>query len=151
MTEKLRPCGLSKSDTIEDALRRADQMATPKQHSGAMCSNKDLRRIVLLAYEHRRLIRQLFESEARVKDWKEVDDAHKRLVRELDVLLNGKDGAAQQASLCDIVSQVKHGGLSFARVKELENALTKCSDHSEDSGFVKLAVREVFGGREEEQ
>ena len=31
---------------------------------------------------------------------------HRRLVRELDVLLNG-DGAAQQASLCDIVSQVR--------------------------------------------
>lgn len=29
-----------------------------------------------------------------------------RLVRELDVLLNGESGAAQQASLCDIVGQV---------------------------------------------
>lgn len=37
------------------------------------------------------------------------EDANKyrlRLVRELDVLLNGEDGAAKQASLCDIVSQV---------------------------------------------
>jgi hypothetical protein len=33
-------------------------------------------------------------------------DDHKRLVRELDVLLNGEVGAAQQASLCDIVAQV---------------------------------------------
>lgn len=31
----------------------------------------------------------------------------KRLVRELDVILNGEEGAAPQASLCDIVSQVK--------------------------------------------
>lgn len=30
-----------------------------------------------------------------------------RLVHELDVLLNGEDGAARQASLCDIVSQVR--------------------------------------------
>ena len=30
-----------------------------------------------------------------------------RLVRELDVLLNGEEGAARQASLCDIVSQVR--------------------------------------------
>lgn len=30
-----------------------------------------------------------------------------RLVRELDELLNGEDGAARQASLCDIVSQVR--------------------------------------------
>ena len=32
---------------------------------------------------------------------------HNRLVRELDVLLNGEAGAAQQASLCDIVAQVR--------------------------------------------
>lgn len=32
---------------------------------------------------------------------------HNRLVRELDVLLNGQEGAAQQASLCDIVAQLR--------------------------------------------
>lgn len=32
---------------------------------------------------------------------------HNRLVRELDVLLNGEAGAAKQASLCDIVAQVR--------------------------------------------
>lgn len=32
---------------------------------------------------------------------------HSRLVRELDVLLNGEAGAAKQASLCDIVAQVR--------------------------------------------
>lgn len=32
---------------------------------------------------------------------------HNRLVRELDVLLNGEVGAADQASLCDIVAQVR--------------------------------------------
>lgn len=33
---------------------------------------------------------------------------HNRLVRELDVLLNGEQGAAKQASLCDIVAQLRH-------------------------------------------
>lgn len=32
---------------------------------------------------------------------------HARLVRELDVLLNGEAGAARQASLCDIVAEVR--------------------------------------------
>ncbi|MFU1938859.1 hypothetical protein ACLQ8Z_03425 [Bordetella hinzii] len=41
-----------------------------------------------------------------IADYEEVLTDHRRLVRELDVLLNG-DGAAQQASLCDIVSQVR--------------------------------------------
>lgn len=39
-------------------------------------------------------------------DYEEVLADHRRLVRELDVLLNGEDGAAKQASLCDIVAQV---------------------------------------------
>ena len=41
-------------------------------------------------------------------NWINADDS-RRLVRELDVLLNGAGGSAKQASLCDIVSQVaKH-------------------------------------------
>ena len=41
-----------------------------------------------------------------VADYEEVLADHRRLVRELDLLLNGS-GAAKQASLCDIVSQVE--------------------------------------------
>ena len=44
--------------------------------------------------------------ERRIADYEEVLADHRRLVRELDVSLNG-DGAAQQASLCDILAQVK--------------------------------------------
>lgn len=40
----------------------------------------------------------------------DVATDHKRLVRELDVALN-QDGASKQASLCDIVAQVKREGL----------------------------------------
>lgn len=39
-------------------------------------------------------------------EYREVLEDHKRLVRELDVLLNGKN-AAEQASLCDIVAQLR--------------------------------------------
>jgi hypothetical protein len=42
-----------------------------------------------------------------IADYEEVLADHRRLVRELDVALNG-DGAAKQASLCDIVAQVKN-------------------------------------------
>ncbi len=50
-----KPCGLNDDDTMKDALSRADSLATPTSHSGMMCSRKDLRRIVLLAYEYRKL------------------------------------------------------------------------------------------------
>jgi hypothetical protein len=42
---------------------------------------------------------------------------HGRLVRELDVLLNGEEGAAKQASLCDIVAQVRREGFKAAPVQ----------------------------------
>ena len=38
----------------------------------------------------------------------EVHKDHKRLVRELDVLINREDGAAEQASLCDLISQLNN-------------------------------------------
>jgi hypothetical protein len=42
-----------------------------------------------------------------IADYEEVFEDHKRLVRRLDVLLNGEAGAAPQASLCDIVGQLE--------------------------------------------
>lgn len=47
-------------------------------------------------------------------NWIAADDV-KRLVRELDVALNGKEGAAQQASLCDVVSQVVREAAKLGR------------------------------------
>ena len=51
------PSGLVESDTLEDALFRADTLSSPHGgiHSVAMTNNKDLRRIVLLAREYRKL------------------------------------------------------------------------------------------------
>jgi hypothetical protein len=46
------------------------------------------------------------EAALTVADYEEVLTDQRRLVRKLDVLLNGQDGAAKQASLCDIVAQV---------------------------------------------
>ncbi|WP_343734595.1 hypothetical protein [Acidovorax sp.] len=40
-------------------------------------------------------------------NWIDATDVN-RLVRELDVALNGEAGAASQASLCDVVAQVRH-------------------------------------------
>lgn len=44
-------------------------------------------------------------------DYEEALVDHRRLVRELDILLNGEANAARQASLCDIVSQVRREGI----------------------------------------
>ncbi len=49
----------------------------------------------------------LEDQDQLIEDYEEVNKDKKRLVRELDVLLNGEAGAAKQASLCDIVSQLR--------------------------------------------
>lgn len=49
---------------------------------------------------------RIVELERENADHEEVHADHRRLVRELDILLNGEAGAAKQASLCDIVAQV---------------------------------------------
>lgn len=45
--------------------------------------------------------------EKTMEDYQSVIADHDRLVRELDIALNGEHGAAKQASLCDIVAQVR--------------------------------------------
>lgn len=47
------------------------------------------------------------QSAPDVADYEQVLDDHRRLTRELDVLLNGEEGAAQQASLADLVAQLR--------------------------------------------
>jgi hypothetical protein len=53
--------------------------------------------------EHHEYVKGLHKQ---IAELEECAKDHKRLVREIDVLLNGEDGAAKQASLCDIVAQV---------------------------------------------
>ena len=63
-------------------------------------------------------------DELTVQDYKEVIEDNKRLVRELDFLLNGEN-AAKQASLCDIVSQLKNkppNGYTIEQVAEAHMA-----------------------------
>lgn len=51
------------------------------------------------------------ETELSSADLMEVIEDYRRLTRELDVAINGATGAAKQASLCDIVCQVKREGI----------------------------------------
>ena len=51
------PAGIYETDTLEDCFKRSDELSPPdgSSHSGMMCDRKDLRRIVLLTREVRRL------------------------------------------------------------------------------------------------
>jgi DNA repair exonuclease SbcCD ATPase subunit len=73
---------------------------------------------------------ELLALKARVADYEEALADKRQLVRELDLLLNGA-AAAEQASLCDLVSQLaKYSDTPLlARVAELEQELENQMDY----------------------
>lgn len=50
---------------------------------------------------------EIEELQAQIANYEEACSSCKKLVRELDVLLNGEEGAAEQASICDLVAQLR--------------------------------------------
>src|SRR5204863_7749362 len=63
-----------------------------------------------------------------VDDYETAFADHQRMVRELDVLLNG-DAAAKQASLCDIVAQVRKEGIRARDVSLTEQQAKNLHSH----------------------
>jgi len=75
--------------------------------------------------------KEMQDLETTVNDYKETFKDHQRLVREIDVIINGEDGAAPQASLCDIVGQIRQ--LTFD-VKDLARGLKKAKELIDEIG-----------------
>lgn len=77
-------------------------------------------------------------------NWLSADDVN-RLVRELDVALNGEAGAAAQASLCDVVAQVR-----LEAAKRGQPLLAPQADSTPSTVTVEHAIRiaESLGVRE---
>ena len=67
-------------------------------------------------------IAQQTERAALIADYEAMQVQNRKLVRRLDVALNG-DGAARQASLCDLVSQFEDKPVLTERIERLEAAL----------------------------
>lgn len=71
-----------------------------------ICNLYDISDWMFSADRVKSLLDELTEVYAQLTAHKEAQQSKQKLVRDLDVLLNG-DNAARQASLCDIVAQVK--------------------------------------------
>lgn len=74
-------------------------------------------------------------SKLTIKDYEEVLNDNKRLVRELDKIING-DHAAKQASLVDIVSQLKN---DWPLLKEARDMLVLLSLVDKSGQSMELA------------
>ena len=93
MANGVLPSGLVSVDRLDNQLSQA------KQQRMWLDSAIERGELMLKSHEVARL-------QELVAQYEEVHADHQRLVRELDVIING-DGAAPQASLCDIVSQMR--------------------------------------------
>lgn len=59
------------------------------------------------------------QGSLKIDDYEDVLNGYRKLVRELDVIWNGEEGAAKQASLCDMVAQIENELPELRRAKHL--------------------------------
>jgi len=90
---------------------------------------------------------------ASAADYEEVLAGHRRLVRELDVLLHGEANAARQASLADIIAQIagvldamRRDGATLAKIYDLLTVNGKAPEGPVD--LVRLVGAHVRTNRE---
>jgi hypothetical protein len=62
------------------------------------------------------IMKERDDLRAQLADYEECAASHSALVRQIDVMMNGEDGAAKQASLCDLIGQL---GTKLARPADL--------------------------------
>jgi len=90
-------------DLIADLLEEVDALKEANIGFRKSLGEVEARKLV-----HARLNQQLEESQKFIDDLKGIISDHQRLVRELDLVWNGEEGAAPQASLCDLVAQIRN-------------------------------------------
>lgn len=90
----------------EENENRAAESKGYNRDPNRICRLYDISDEMFKATRVKSLLDELTEVYAQLTAYKEAEADKQRLVRDLDVLLNGKE-AAPQASLCDIVSQVQ--------------------------------------------
>ena len=76
-----------------------------------------------------------------IANYEEVLKDTRRLTRELDVAMHGEDGAAQQASLCDLIEPAKRLRESKAELVEaLEMALAWAPYINDHDGYLNRKI-----------
>jgi len=110
LSDRIRAGSEAAPWVIESVRKLESEIAALKQK---LFKAETERGVMIESYDECK--RNLDALKQRMEDCEEVDADHKRLVRELDVLLNG-NGAAKQASLCDIVCQLKQSAKPFITI-----------------------------------
>jgi len=107
----VRPVDLPMVETVPEKAcddELAEECDACDEYLGKMNTppSKGQTRFSIYAAELRRRCREIAKLQKELDGYKEAHDDEQRLVRELDIIINGEEGAAKQASLCDIVAQM---------------------------------------------
>ena len=102
LLEKIKSRGIV-YDTDDGIIERADKFLLEGEHIGQYDEVLDF---VMKFTKDVYVTSAIIQKNISEQSFDEVTKSHNELVRELDVIINGKD-AAVQASLCDLVSQLR--------------------------------------------
>lgn len=62
-----------------------------------------------------------------------------KMVRDIDVAINGEEGAAKQAMLCDVFGQIIEVAATARRGVEMQERLTDCAETLDNAGLSATA------------
>ena len=111
-----------------------------EDHEQAMNAELEVRKVLSRRVET--LEQAVKEKEEQVSALTDVHKDHNRLVRDLDVAINGREGAAKQASLCDIVSQMIEIKADNCRQAEEIAALKRIRERGDNAFELLVAANE---------
>jgi hypothetical protein len=75
-----------------------------------------------------------------VSQYEDVLTDHRRLVRDIDVIMNGEEGAAKQASLCDLGGQIRDWANALSRYEE---AYIDSCHHCHEEAFTEWEMEKA--------
>lgn len=80
-----------------------------------------------------------------IEDYEDVLADKRRLTRELDVAMHGEEGAAKQASLCDLIDSAMHMRNRIQHLEKTLELIASCQSNAEGDvvDIARKALREV--------
>ncbi len=87
---------------------------------------------------------QLQQAQAEIADLNEALEDKRRLAREIDEIINGKEGMALQASLCDIQKDVKRIEAENAALRAVKGLAVKLLDSVDVENEITWALLDAL-------
>lgn len=114
--ERLKPKpevvdGATKIEKLKETLREGTE---PLSHEKCTCGDDELNCLYCGAAE--KIDRAMTRAAEYIGDLEDVLEDKRRLTREIDVAMHGEEGAAEQASLCDLIGPARRMRIAITKL-----------------------------------